>query len=98
MTDTTIKDEKVAPKSSIFQAMIAAAVASYFVTQLSLAGVNFETLGVSSELVKATIVGQLTVFFGWATATNVVTSLRTSILFVRNSYLSLRQAAEQGKE
>lgn len=99
MTDVTLKsDDKPQAKGSILQSMIAAFIASYFVNKLSLAGVNFETLGVSSELVKAAIVGQLTVFFGWATATNIVNSLRASILFVRNSYLSLRQAAEQGKE
>lgn len=98
MTDTPLKDDKPPARASILQAMIAAIVSSYVVTRLSLAGVNFETLGVSSEIVKSTIVGQLVVFFGWATPTNIVSSLRASILFIRNSYLSLRQAAESGKE
>lgn len=104
MTDTSlvntarIKEVKPAIRSSISQAMFAAIISSYVMTRLSLAGVDFTTLGMDSELVKATIVGQLVVFFAWATPKNVVSFIRASILFVRNSYVSLRQAAVEGKE
>lgn len=86
------------PKSSVIQAMLAAILASFLVNQLSLAGVNFETLGVSSEIVKSTIVGNLVVFFAWVTPANIATGVRSTILFTRSTWLSWRSAAEDGKE
>lgn len=86
------------PRSSIVLAMLAGIISSYCMNKLSLAGVNFETLGVSSEIVKSTIVGNLVVFFAWATPTNIVNSIRATIIWCRNSWLSIILAAEQGKE
>lgn len=77
---------------------MAAILASFLVNQLSLAGVNFETLGVSSEIVKSTIVGNLVVFFAWITPSNVAMGVRNAILFIRNTWQSWRSAAENGKE
>lgn len=86
------------PRSSVIQAMLAGILSSFLVNQLSLAGVNFETLGVSSEIVKSTIVGNLVVFFAWATPVNIAASVRNSILFTRSTWQSWRSAAEDGKE
>lgn len=99
MTDTSVTaDQKPPIKFSVMQAMAAAFIASYCMTQMSLAGVNFEALGFSSEIVKSTIIAHLVTFFGWATPTNIVMAIRSFILWVRKSYRLLRTAAVDGKE
>lgn len=93
MTDQT--NTKPTVNSSTTSAIISAIVASYLMTQFSLAGVNFETLGVSSELVKSTSIGVLVGFFAWLTPNNIVISLRNVIIFVRTAKESLTKAAEE---
>jgi len=79
-------------------AIISAFVASFIMTQLSLSGVNFEVMGISSEIVKSLIIGHLVGFFTWLTPTNFVMGVRSAILFVRSALKSWHDAATDGKE
>ena len=79
-------------------AIISAFVASFIMTQLSLSGVNFEVMGVSSEIVKSLIIGHLVGFFTWLTPTSFVMAVRGGILFVRSAFKSWHDAATDGKE
>lgn len=106
MTDTTIRPtnqpikqnrRKAAYKGSMSLAMLAAIISSYVMTQLSLAGVDFTAFGVDSELVKSTIIGQLVIFFGWATPTNIIHFIKTAIAFIYESIDGIRRASH-GKE
>lgn len=57
---------------SVLKALISSGLASYFMTQCSLHGVNFETLGVSSEIVKSTLIAGFVSFFTWLTFANLI--------------------------
>lgn len=84
--------------SKIISCVLAAAISGYFMNYASLHGVNFEELGVSSEIVKSTLVGMVAGFFATLTPKNFVSSVRDTILFVRDALMSWRKAAEEGKE
>lgn len=74
-------------------AFFAAFIGSYVMTQLSLRGVNFEVLGVSSELVKSTIVAHLVTFFVWLTPRNMVEWITEVIIFWKSAFKKWRNAA-----
>lgn len=57
---------------SVFKALISSGLASYFMTYCSLHGVDFETLGVPSEIVKSTLIAGFVSFFTWLTFANVI--------------------------
>lgn len=97
MTDTTVSSRPTSSNSQIFSAILAAILASYFMTQFSLHGVDFETLGVPSEIVKSTIVGTLVGFFAKLTPANFVEVIKDIILFWVNA-LKTWSDAKQGKE
>lgn len=81
MTDQPAAPDKVSAFTRMIIGAIAAWVSSYLLNQLSLAGVDFKTLGLNSEMVKSTIEG---VFVGLAvTPKNLVYSIRDGILFTR---------------
>lgn len=84
--------------SKTVSSILAAMVSSYFMTQLSLHGVDFETMGISSEIVKSFFIGSLVGFFAWVTPKNLVSAVRDVILFWRDSWKSWRDAANEGKE
>lgn len=99
MPDTPLVSNANPPgNSKTFSAILAAVVSSYCMTKLSLNGVNFETMGVSSELVKSLLVGSLVGFFAWLTPRNFVGAVRDIILFVRDAFISWRKAAKEGQE
>jgi hypothetical protein len=72
--------------------VVAAWLGSYTMTQLSLHGVNFEELGVSSEIVKSTIIGTLVGFITWASPSNFVHVLIDIIIFCKDSIRQIRSA------
>jgi hypothetical protein len=73
-------------------AIISAGVASYIVNRLSLNGVDFTALGVSSEIVKASLVGTLVGFLTGLTPQHVVDEMATVIVFFKNAFKQLRNA------
>lgn len=74
--------------------MIAASFASYIMTQCSLHGVNFETLGVSSEVVKSFLIGNLVAFFTWLSWGNMVAFVTDIIQSVHGAFKTWRNAAK----
>ena len=72
--------------------IVAAWVASYIMTQASLHGVDFSLLGVSSEIVKSTIIGVLSGFFTWLTPKAFVQSVTNAIVFGRQTIKQWHQA------
>lgn len=79
-------------------AIIAAGMASYFMTYCSLHGIDFEVIGIPSELVKATIVGHMAGFIVWFTPQNFVQEVKNGILFVRGAIKTWWIAARDGTE
>lgn len=77
---------------SIGASFLAAGVTSYLMTQASLHGVNFEVFGVSSEVVKATIIAHLVAFFTWASPANVSATVRGAIVYVKTTLRSWHDA------
>ena len=73
-------------------AIAASWVASYAMTQLSLHGVDFSEFGVSSEIVKSTIIGGLVGAFTWITPRNLVQSVTDVILFCRDAVKQWKDA------
>jgi hypothetical protein len=67
-------------------------LASYCMTQLSLHGVDFAELGVSSEIVKSTVIGTLVGFFTWLTPQNIVNEITSIIIFCKNAIKQWRNA------
>ena len=65
--------------------ILASWVASYTMTQFSLHGVDFSILGVSSEVVKSTIVGTLAGFFTWLSPRHFIDSVTCAITFCREA-------------
>ena len=98
MSDPAKSPDPTSGNSKTISSIFAAMVASYCMTQASLHGVNFETMGVSSEIVKSLLIGSLVGFFAWLTPKNIVGAIRDAILFVRDAIISWRQAATEGKE
>lgn len=100
MTDVPQEIDRRKPegKGKTGAAILAAMCASYFMTQMSLKGVNFETLGVSSEVCKSIIIGTLTGIFAELTPKNFVDSVKEGILFIRAAAKSWRDAIVDGKE
>lgn len=99
MTDKPmISNEVPQSRDKLIAAFLAAWSTSYIMTQASLKGVNFELLGISSELVKSTIIAHLVAFFVWATPRNIVQAIRELILFIRETWKTWRDAALEGKE
>ena len=87
--DSTIRTGR----DKLIVGFLAAWGASYIMTQLSLSGVNFELMGVDSEIVKSTIIAQLVTLFISITPRNVVEYVRDSIIFVRRSWKEWKDAA-----
>lgn len=104
MPDTTTStpadkpDTKSGTGFQIGASFLAAGIASYAMTQASLHGVNFEVLGVSSELVKATIIAHLVAFFTWASPKNVSDAIRGAIIFVKKTLRSWHDAWTNNEE
>jgi hypothetical protein len=93
MTDATTG--KPAPSGSkAFPAIISAFIASFTMNQFSLHGVNFETAGVSSEVVKSLLEGSMVGFFTWLSWTNIVNGITEIIVSVKDAVKSWRNAAK----
>lgn len=72
--------------------IISALLSSYLLNKASLHGVNFELLGVSSEVVKASIDGALTGILVGLTPTHFVASLCDAIVFVKSAFRQIGKA------
>lgn len=90
MTDATIRQPQGYGK--IGASIVSSWLASYIMTQLSLNGDNFAVLGVSSEIVKSTLIGILVGFFAWATPLHFVEGVTDIILFSRSAIKQWRDA------
>lgn len=77
--------------------IVAAWLSSYTMTQLSLHGVDFTELGVSSEIVKSTIIGILSGFFVWVSPQHLIQAITDAILFCRNAIKQWREALTSNK-
>lgn len=77
---------------------LAALCATYSMNWLSLRGIDFKVLDISSELVKATIIGHLVWFFTWITPKNFVGAVRDGLRFVHDATASWWDALRYGKE
>lgn len=96
---TTVSQVSVSGgNSQVVSAIVAAILASYCMTQLSLHGVDFETLGVSSEIIKSTLIGFFVGFFTKLTPANLVGVLKEIIIFRKRALKELHDAAENGRE
>lgn len=79
----------------VVSSILAAGLSGYIVNQLSLHGVDFAALGVSSEIVKASIEGTLVGFMVWLTPQNFVDEIVCFITFCRASWKKIKVAADQ---
>lgn len=86
MTDLTITPTvKQSGSGKTISGIAIAILSSYFVNWLSLRGMDFKTLGVDSELIKASIVGTLTGSFVAFTPQNIVAQIVDIIRFLKNA-------------
>jgi len=76
----------------IWASVVAAWLTSYTMTQLSLHGINFEELGVSSEIVKSTIIGILVGCITWLSPENLLHSTIEAIIFCKDAVRQIRAA------
>ena len=76
-------------------AILSAFLASLLMNWFSLHGVNFETLGFPSELVKSTLIGGFVGFFTWITPNHFVEGVIDFILFLRRAKKQINDAANQ---
>lgn len=65
---------------------------TYVMNLASLHGVNFELLGIPSEMVKAGIDGVLVSGFVWATPPHFVAAVKDAILFIKDALRQWREA------
>lgn len=99
MTDTPATPGKEpASKSKIICSVLAGIVANYFMNYASLRGVNFETFGIPSEMIKSALVGAWAGFFAWVTPNNVRSAARDALIWLWETRKILKKAAEEGKE
>ena len=64
-------------------------------TQLSLHGVDFTEMGVSSELVKSTLIGSLVGLLTWLTPQHFVSEITNAIVFCKSALAQWRAALIQ---
>jgi hypothetical protein len=79
-------------KSKTIGLAVISAAATFALNYASLHGVDFQTIGIPSELVKAAIVGHLISFYDWVTPDNLVDAVVQSILWIRESCAKIRGA------
>lgn len=101
MTDTSTvkKTASNVPESTnigvrLIVSALVGAFTSYMLNKASLHGVDFEALGVSSELIKSSLIGTITGLV--AAPRNIVFALRDGILFIRFAGTTIWQAIRYG--
>lgn len=96
MTDLTnqqiAKDEGKKGFGQIGSAFISTIMATYIINQASLHGVNFELLGISSELVKSSMEGLLISGLVWATPSHFIAAIVDAIVFIKTSWKQIASA------
>lgn len=95
MTDQPSTSEKDNTWLRIFVGAICSSITSYFLTYCSLHGVDFATLGISSEMVKGGIVGSITGFI--IAPITFIYKLRDMVLWFRRAWYILYSAIVDGK-
>lgn len=76
----------------VISGFISGILTTYLTNKASLHGVNFEVLGVSSEMVKAGIDGAIISVSVWATPSHFVAAVKDGILFVKYAWRQWREA------
>lgn len=76
----------------IVSGIIAGILTSYLMNQASLHGINFELLGVSSELVKSTIDGSLVGIIIGLTPSHFVAAICDAKVFIKTSFKQISEA------
>lgn len=98
MTDTGPSNQQIATAEGkaghgkIVSGIIAGIITSYIMNQASLHGINFELLGISSEIVKSTIDGSLIGVIIGLTPSHFVAALCDMIIFFKTSIKQIREA------
>lgn len=90
MAEETKKEGGV---GKIVAGILAAGVTSYIMNWCSLHGINFQTFGVDSEIVKSTLIGTIAGVFVGFTPAHLVQDIIDAILFIRSSYRKICNAA-----
>lgn len=100
MVDLPVFQSQNSTKSSILvrivTASISGGISTYILNYFSLKGVDFKTLGIDSEMVKAGIDG--TIVGVVSAPDNLVYTLRDGILWIRFACKTLWDAIRYGKE
>ena len=78
--------------SKVIAGVVAAGCTSYFMNWCSLRGVDFEALGVSSELVKSTIIGSVSGTLVGLTPDSIVQDIIDLIVWVKTSVKRIKDA------
>lgn len=76
----------------IVAGIIASGLTNYVMNQASLHGINFELIGISSEVVKATIDGTLVGVIVGLTPSHFVAALCDAKVFIKTSLKQFREA------
>lgn len=77
----------------IWSGVVAAGLVSYGMNWLSLHGVNFELLGIDSEVVKSSIIASIAGGAIKLTPENIVQQIKCFIIFIRRSVQEIKDAA-----
>lgn len=97
MTNTSNAPQNGSGMSKIIAGILAAGITSYTMNWFSLHGVDFKTLGMDSEVVKASLIGTIAGTIVGFTPQNFVEAIKDGILFGRAS-LKKWEDALNGKD
>lgn len=95
MTDTNQQIARYEGKiglGKVGSAILTGWLTSYFMNQLSLHGINFETAGISSEMVKSSIESFIVGISVWATPAHFAAAITDGITFVKTTLKQWRDA------
>lgn len=96
MTDITnqqiAKAEGQTGLGKVGSGIISGLLASYIMNQASLHGVDFQLLGISSELIKSSIEGLLVGVFVWMTPSHFAAAVTDGIVFIKATAKQWRDA------
>lgn len=93
MTDTSSLPK--GGNGKLVTGFIATGISIYTMNYFSLHGINFQLMGVDSEIVKASIIALVTTFLTWLTPQHVVDKITAAIVFLKRAKQQINNAGEE---